>query len=426
MARARPRPRPRRIAILVYDGIQSLDVTGPLEVFALANLELAVRCGATVPAYVIELVGPDTGPVTTHSGLLFGTLLLLCAAMLGDAASAVARPVVAVLAQNTGTEITDFLVPYGVIASAGTAEVIAVSTEAGAVELFPGPLLPGLSIAPVSTIEAFDREHPEGAAFVIVPAFRDSQLEMTRVWLRAQADKGATLVSICDGALVLAGTGLLDGHRATGHFASADQRRKAFPNVHWVANTRFVHDGRFISSAGVSASLPAALYVVELLAGRARAVEVGQAHGLSGYDATHDSDAFRFGVHEYWITAKNLLFGWPRDVYALELVPGVDEVGLAFTFDMLSRTFFSEVLPVGATREITTRHGLRVLRSAATAGDRAVSVRIGGPARSHEGLTVGEGARAVDDVLTYLTKRYGKPLSTFVATQLEYSAFAPK
>jgi len=70
-------------------------------------------------------------------------------------------------------------------------------------------------------------------------------------------------VSICDGSLVVAGTGLLDGRRAIGHFASADKRREQFPAVHWVANTRFVHDGQFISSSGVSASLPTAIYLVE-------------------------------------------------------------------------------------------------------------------------------------------------------------------
>jgi transcriptional regulator GlxA family with amidase domain len=276
-----------------------------------------------------------------------------------------------------------------------------------------------------ATTESFDRTHPKGADFVIVPAFHDSENAVARSWLRAQASKGATIASICDGALVLAGAGLLDGHRATGHFASAAHRQKTFPQVHWVTNTRFVHDGKVISSSGVSASLPTALYIVELLAGRARALEVARAQGAEGYGAAHDSDAFHFGVREYWITVKNMLFGWPRDVWALELAPGVDEVGLAFAFDMLSRTFFSDVLVVAPTDEVKTRHGLRVLRTAPPEAvpARAVSVRVGGPADT-DGLRVGEGARAPRDVLAYLKSRYGEPLSAFVATQLEYPASA--
>ncbi len=60
-------PAPRRVAILVFDGIQSLDVTGPLEVFAAANKLLAQR--GEPPAYAIELVAPRRRAVTANSGL---------------------------------------------------------------------------------------------------------------------------------------------------------------------------------------------------------------------------------------------------------------------------------------------------------------------------------------------------------------------
>jgi transcriptional regulator GlxA family with amidase domain len=342
--------------------------------------------------------------------------LFLCCALLSSATAAKARPLVAVLAQNDGTEVTDFLVPYGVIASAGVADVIAVSAEEGPVELWPG-----LRLVADTTIARFDQTHPDGADFVIVPAFHDSENQATRSWLRAQASKGGTLASICDGALALAGTGLLDGRRATGHFYSADQRRRDFPNVNWVANTRFVHDGKFISSSGVSASLPTALYVVEMLAGRDRALAVARARGLSDYGAEHDSDAFRVGLREYWIGAKAMLFGWPRDVYAIELEHGVDEVGLAFAVDMLSRTYRSKAIAAAPSEEVTTRNGLRVLRetSPAELPPRVVRVRIGGPA-SDGALSIGEGGQAPRDVLAHLTRRHGEELSAFVAMQLEY------
>jgi len=349
------------------------------------------------------------------------TLLLFCAVPVFAATPAWARPVVAILAHNGGTEITDFLVPYGVIAGSGAADVEAVSTEAGPVELVPGPVLSGTKILADTTLSQFDHAHPNGADFVIVPAILDSNNAVARAWLQAQAGKGATLVSICDGSIVLAGTGLLDGHRATGHFASADKRREQFPNVEWIANTRFVHDGKFISSSGVSASLPTALYLVELLAGRARALEVAEAQGLADYRAAHDSDSFQMGLGDLWLGARNYLLGWPRDVYALELAPGVDEVGLGFAFDMFSRTFRAKVPVVGPTTEVRTRHGLRVLRNETPSQlpARAVLVHIGG-AMGAPGVRIGEGARAAPDVLSYLTKHYGHRVSTFVAMQLEY------
>jgi len=349
------------------------------------------------------------------------TILCLCAAALCVAAPARARPVVAVLAQNDGTEITDFLVPYGVIASSDTADVVAVSTHEGPVELVPGPILSGTKILSDTTVAKFNSAHPTGADFVIVPAFLDSNNPVTHEWLRGQAAKGATLVSICDGAIVLAGTGLLDGHRATGHFASADQRRKQFPKVEWIANTRFVHDGKFVSSSGVSASLPTALYLVELLAGRERALAVAKAQGLADYSAGPDSDTFAMGFGDLWLGAKNYLLGWPRDVYGVELAPGVDEVGLGFAIDMLSRTFRAQVPVAAPTSEIRTRYGLRVLRGADPIAlpARAVRVHIGGAMSAH-GVRIGEGARAPQDVLAYLSSRYGDELSAFVAMQLEY------
>src|SRR6202050_4537694 len=59
---------PHSVLILVFDGVQSLDVTGPLEVFDGANRYLAAR-GANGPAYRITVASPDGAPVRTSSGL---------------------------------------------------------------------------------------------------------------------------------------------------------------------------------------------------------------------------------------------------------------------------------------------------------------------------------------------------------------------
>jgi transcriptional regulator GlxA family with amidase domain len=324
--------------------------------------------------------------------------------LLVAATCAHARPVVAVLAQNDGTEITDFLVPYAVVAASGAADVVAVATSTGPVALWPA-----LRLDVETTLDAFDHAHPDGADVVVVPAMHDSANPTTRAWLRAQAAHGATLVAVCDGALVLAGTGLLDGRRATGHFYSAPQRRRDFPAVHWVDDTRWVQDGRFVTTSGVSASLPASLHVVALLAGPERANAAAQAQGVARIDATHDSDAFHIGAREYWLGARNFVFGWPRDVWAIALRDGMDEIPLAFAADMLSRTYFSSALAVSPSPSITTRHGLRILADAAAPPAGSIPVR-----------DVGAGARAPDDLLALLTSRYGPETASFVATQLEY------
>src|ERR1700728_546636 len=59
---------PHSVLILVFDGVQSLDVTGPLEVFDGANRYLAAR-GCDGPAYRITVASPDGAAVRTSSGL---------------------------------------------------------------------------------------------------------------------------------------------------------------------------------------------------------------------------------------------------------------------------------------------------------------------------------------------------------------------
>lgn len=345
-------------------------------------------------------------------------LVSFCIAIFWAGARAEARPLIAVLAANGGTEITDFLVPYGVLSQSGAADVVAVSTGDGPIDF-----MNGMSAQADMTIADFDRAHPKGADYVIVPAFHDPDDAMARDFLRRQAAKGATLMSICDGAIVLAGTGLLDGRRATAHFHSADMRRKAFPKVNWVANTRYVQDGKFITTSGVSASLPGSLYLVEQIAGRPRALALARSLGLEGYSAAHDSDAFRLSAGDYWLAATNMLFVWPRDSYAIDVDTGVDEVGLAFAGDMLSRTFRARVFVVSERSEVRTRHGLRLVASERPdeVSARAVKVRIGGAEESGS-LTVGEGGRAPDDISRWLARRYKPALAHFVTTTMEYPA----
>src|SRR5688572_8882892 len=69
-----------------------------------------------------------------------------------------ARPVVAVLADNDGTETTDFVVPYSVLVRSRAADVFAVAPEDRAIKLTPA-----LAISPQLTTASFDSRYPNGA-----------------------------------------------------------------------------------------------------------------------------------------------------------------------------------------------------------------------------------------------------------------------
>jgi len=73
---------------------------------------------------------------------------------------------------------------------------------------------------------------------------------------------GATIASVCTGAMLLAAAGLLDGRPATTHESAKDDLREDYPDVD-VRDDRFVDDGTVLTAGGVTAGIDLALHVVE-------------------------------------------------------------------------------------------------------------------------------------------------------------------
>lgn len=327
------------------------------------------------------------------------------------------RAVVAVVALNAGTEVTDFLVPYGILNQAG-AEVAAVAPTTEPVALWPAS-----AVRPDADFAGFDAAYPEGADIVIVPAMIEPGDAAVVEWLRAQAATGALMVSICEGASTLAETGLLDGKRATGHFYEHDSRVKRYPAVAWQRNIRYVEDEGVISSSGVSASLPVSLLLAERLAGADRAREIAAAYGVAEYGPAHDSDAFGIGGREMATAAKNILFGWPRARYLIEVRDGADEVDMAFPLDFAARTYRGSSATLAATPEIRTRHGLVVIADATGEAPRSARlVRLPGAPETgaDAAVTLANPATLREDFLAFIGDDLGAGTAHFVATQLEY------
>ncbi len=86
--------------------------------------------------------------------------------------------------------------------------------------------------------------------------------EPVREALRAAANRGARVMSICTGAFVIAAAGLLEGRRATTHWAHADNFRRLFPRVRLDPDVLFVDEGTVLTSAGVGAGVDLCLQVV--------------------------------------------------------------------------------------------------------------------------------------------------------------------
>ncbi len=87
-------------------------------------------------------------------------------------------------------------------------------------------------------------------------------------WIKNRSEQAELVLSVCTGALLLAQAGLLDGLEATTHHLAINRLRKMAPNCRVVENKRFVDNGKFIVSAGVSAGIDMSLHTVCRLLGK--------------------------------------------------------------------------------------------------------------------------------------------------------------
>jgi transcriptional regulator GlxA family with amidase domain len=95
-------------------------------------------------------------------------------------------------------------------------------------------------------------------------------------WLDGAARRSRRVCSVCTGAFLLARAGLLDGRRATTHWASCAQLADEYPDVAVDPDQIYVQDGELYTSAGVTAGMDLALALVEEDLGRRTALEVAR------------------------------------------------------------------------------------------------------------------------------------------------------
>jgi len=112
-------------------------------------------------------------------------------------------------------------------------------------------------------------------------------------WLQRRAADATYVTSVCTGAGLLARAGLLDGRRATSNKRSWDWVVSQGPRVDWIRRARWVEDGRFWTSSGVSAGIDMTLQLAAVRVGldeaEAAAWRIEHAwHRDAGYDPFAD------------------------------------------------------------------------------------------------------------------------------------------
>jgi transcriptional regulator GlxA family with amidase domain len=133
----------------------------------------------------------------------------------------------------------------------------------------------GLLVQPHHTIS----DHPP-LDILVVPGGYGTRRELANSvvldWIAAQDKQTALTTSVCTGAFLLAACGLLDGKRATTHWASIDWLRDHHPAIDVRADERVIDEGHIVTSAGVSAGIDMALHVVARLHGHGIAADTAR------------------------------------------------------------------------------------------------------------------------------------------------------
>lgn len=318
------------------------------------------------------------------------------------------KPVIAVLALNEGTETTDLLLPHALLQRAGVADVQAVAPRRGRVELYPA-----LAVEVAQDLAGFDRDHPSGADYVIVPAMREDNDPAVTAWLRQQAGKGARIIGICVGGLVVGQAGLLDGRRFASHWYYRSTLLERHPGSTYVPHQRYVADRGVATSTGITASIPTILALVEAIGGRGKAQALAAELGVASWSPAHDSTLFGLNASRAWTYLLNKAAFWRHQQWSVDVRDGMDDVALALVADAWSRTGRVSVEASSASGPVTLRSGMVLM--AQPAGQDTPRVPLAGTLKP---------AQQLDRTLCEIAERFGASRREWVMMEMEYPGTA--
>ncbi len=168
-----------------------------------------------------------------------------------------------------GVELLDFAGPYEVFSSARDSvdsrerplDVFAIAESMEAVTCRNGLVVqPRYTLAECPPLD-----------ILLLPGGQGTRTAIDRApliaWIAERAASTALTTSVCTGSFLLAKAGLLDGKAATTHWASIERLRHDFPQLDVRDDVRWVDEGEIVTSAGVSAGIDMALYLLQRLYG---------------------------------------------------------------------------------------------------------------------------------------------------------------
>jgi putative intracellular protease/amidase len=271
-----------------------------------------------------------------------------------------AKPNAVVLLGAAGAQVTDVLAPYEVLSVTGAFNVYAVAPERRLV-----PLSAGLGVIPhLSLAELDERLAGEEPAVIVVPAMPGvggHAHQPIADWLQAHANSSTILLSICNGAEVLADARILVGRRATANWMAIGTWQRQYPATQWIRGQRYVEDGNIVTAAGVTSGIDGTLHVIGKLLGvdvaNATASAIGYPH--TELTASPVIPSSQFEVSDL-IFPLNAAYAWDRPTIGVVIGSDVGEIQVASILDAYTgQSFAADTVTVASERgTVRSAHGL--------------------------------------------------------------------
>ena len=265
-----------------------------------------------------------------------------------------------IIADNDGTELFDMMAPFYLFNETGKANVYIIAKNKYPVNVKKGLfLLPQMTFAEADSLAL-------NADVIVIPAQigamqKNRQDSIVISWIKGHYTNTTKILSVCDGSITAAATGLYDGKLLTTHASDYPMVKVPYTKPIWVQNISVTQSGNLFSTAGVSNATEGSLTVIAELFGKETMQSVAANIYYPHADVKTEHQSIAVSGSTKTTILKKVMFKKNKDVGVL-LQDGMSEFDLAGVLDTYNRSFPSSCKTFITSGEtIKTKYGLTLI-----------------------------------------------------------------
>lgn len=273
------------------------------------------------------------------------------------------KKTVLIIADNEGTEIFDLLTPFYLFNATEKANVIIAAPKK-----YPIILRKGLFVLPQMSFSEFDAAKITPDVIVIpnlsAMTAKKQNPEIIN-WIKKHYGASVKMLSVCDGALTAAATGIYDNKFLTTHASDYEDIKNQFAKPNWIKDTSVTQSGNLYSTAGVSNAVEGSLTVIKDLFGAETMLLVKAKIRYPHAAPLLDHKSVPVGFKQKLSIGNKIFFKGNKRIGVL-LQDSTNEFDLAAILDTYNRTFPKSIESYSLNNKtVTSKYGLVMIPTAA-------------------------------------------------------------